>query len=91
MVDWERLDIEKLASEIRSEQPGPDAEKTIWAFEEAVRIAQLDPSLLQYVLVAVTCCLARATGVAPRDVFEDFFRRSVGSEEWHERYAPLLS
>ena len=27
----------------------------------------------------------------PRDVFEDFFRRSVGSEEWRERYVPLLS
>ena len=91
MVDWDELDIEKLASEIRSERPGPDAERTVWAFEEALRIARLDPDLLAYVLVAVTCCLARATGATPRDVFEDFFRRSVGSEEWRERYVPLLS
>ena len=62
VVDWDELDIGRLASQIRCERPGPDAEKTIWAFEEALRIARLDPELLHYVLVAVSCCLARANG-----------------------------
>lgn len=91
VVDWDELDIERLASEIRSEQPAPDAEKTIWAFEEVLRIARLDPELLDYVLVAVSCCIARAVGSTPRDVFEEYFRRSVGADEWRERYVPLLS
>jgi hypothetical protein len=91
VVDWDELDIERLADEVRAEQPGPDAEKTIWAFEEALRVARLDPGLLHYVLVAVSCCIARAEGSTPRDVFEAYFRRSVGADEWRERYVPLLS
>jgi hypothetical protein len=91
VVDWDAFELEPLASEIRSERPGPDAEKTVWAFEEALRIARLDPDLLQYLLVAVSCLLARAAGGTPRDVFEEYFRRSVSAEEWRERYLPLLS
>lgn len=91
VVDWDGLDIERLASEIRSAQPAADAEKTIWAFEEALRIARLDPELLHYLLVTVSCCIARAGDSTPRDVFEEYFRRSVGADEWRDRYVPLLS
>lgn len=91
MLDWDALDLEQLASEIRAERPGPDAERTIWAFEEALRVARVDPELLEYVLVAVSCCLAREAGSTPRDVLEEYFRRSVSTEEWHQTYVPLLS
>lgn len=91
MVNWDALDLERLASEIRSGRPGPDAERTVWAFEEARRVARLDPELLHYVLVAVSCCLARQLDSTPRDVFEDYFRRAVSADEWRERFVPFLS
>jgi hypothetical protein len=89
-VDWESFDFDALASVIRSTGRGPDAERTIWAFEEGLRVARLDPELLSYLLAALTCLVARLDDCTPRDVLEAFFRRSIPDEEWRGRYLPLF-
>jgi hypothetical protein len=89
-LDWDGFEISELAEELRANAGGPDAEKMIWAFEEAVRVARVDEELLSYLLAAVTCLLARLDDVTPRDVLEAFFRRSISDEDWRERYLPLL-
>jgi hypothetical protein len=89
-VDWDRFEISGLAREIRATGNPADAEKTIWAFEEAVRVARIDPELLSYQLAAIACLIARLEGGSPRDVLEAFFRRSVADEDWRERFLPLF-
>jgi hypothetical protein len=88
---WEDFDLELLAAKVRATTPAPDAEKTIWAFEEALRVARLDHGLLEYLLVATVCLLARGEGSTPRTVVETFFRRSVSDEEWRSGYAGLFA
>jgi hypothetical protein len=90
-VDWDAFTVERLASELRDERAGPDAERMIWAFEEAIRVARIDEELLDYLLVATCCLLARMDGSTPRDILETFFRRALTSEEWREHYLPLLT
>jgi hypothetical protein len=90
-VDWDTFDVGRLASELRDKRSGPDAEKMIWAFEEAVRVARIDDALLDYLLVATCCLLARTDGSSPRDILETFFRRSLTTEEWQQYYLPLLA
>jgi len=63
----------------------------IWAFEQALPVARLDPELLDYLLAAVVCLVARSTERTPRDVLEMFFRRSVDDREWRTRYRPLFA
>jgi hypothetical protein len=89
-VDWDRFELGSLAREIRADSKAADAEKMIWAFEEAVRVARIDPELLSYQLAAVTCLIARLEGGSPRDVLEAYFRRSIPDDEWRERFLPLL-
>src|SRR5688572_7398132 len=89
-VDWDRFDLDELAREIRATAKAADAEKTIWAFEEALRVARIDPELLSYQLAAVSCLIARRDGASPRDVFETFFRRSVADEHWRDRFLLLF-
>jgi hypothetical protein len=89
-VNWDSFDLEHLTGVLRHRPNDPDAEKTIWAFEEAVRIARIDDGLLGYQLAAITCLLARLEGSSPRDVLEMWFRRSVSDEEWRERLLPLF-
>jgi hypothetical protein len=89
-VDWDSFDLEALAGFIRSDGTGPDAERMIWAFGEALRVARLDPELLSYLLAALTCLLARVEDCSPRDVLEAFFRRSISDEEWRASYLPLF-
>ena len=91
VVDWDSFDLDALAVVVRSRGGGPDAERMIWAFEEALRVARLDPELLSYLLAALTCLLARADDCSPRDVLEAFFRRSIPDEEWRGRYLPLFA
>jgi hypothetical protein len=88
-IDWETLDLDRLKSELRESAGGADVEMTIWAFEEALRVARLDQHLLGY-LVASVCLLARAEASSPRAVLEAFFRRAVSDEEWREKYVRLL-
>ena len=89
-VDWDDFDLDVLARALRASRSGPDAERMIWAFEEALRVGRLDPELLSYLLAATTCLLARLDDCSPRDVLEAFFRRSIPDEEWRERYLPLF-
>jgi hypothetical protein len=90
-LDWDRLDLEALADELRATLPPADAEKMVWAFEQALAVARIDGDLLRYLLAAVASLLARAEESSPRDVFEAFFRRSVSDDEWRDRYARLLT
>jgi hypothetical protein len=89
-IDWDSFDVGPLAYELREKRSGADAEKMIWAFEEAVRVARIDDELLDYLLVATCCLLARMAGSSPRDILEIFFRRSLTTEEWRQYYLPLL-
>ena len=90
-VDWELLDLDRLADEVRSTRPADDAVKTTQAFEEALRLARLDPELLDYLIVAAVCLVARRDGSTPRTALETLFRRSVSDEEWRSSYLPLLA
>jgi hypothetical protein len=89
-VEWDTFDVDRLADAVRSHGRGPDAERMIWAFEEALRVARLDPELLSYLLAATTCLVARLEECSPRDVLEVYFRRSVSDDEWRQRYLPLF-
>ena len=89
--DWHELDLDSLARELRATLPGAEAEKMVWAFEQALSVARIDGDLLRYLLAAVASLLAGADDSSPRAVFEAFFRRSVSDEEWRERYAGLFA
>lgn len=90
-VDWDNLELEKLVRELRENVGGPDGEKMVWAFEQALSVARIDPGLLDYVLAAVVCLLAHSAGETPRAVLEAFFRRSISDREWCERYVELFA
>lgn len=90
-VDWDNLELEKLVRELRENVGGPDGEKMVWAFEQGLSVARIDPGLLDYVLAAVVCLLAHSTDETPRAVLEAFFRRSVSDREWRERYVELFA
>jgi hypothetical protein len=89
-VDWDGFTLERLASELRDDLSGPEAERMIFAFEEALRIARTNEELLPHLLAATTCLLAHVEGTTPRGVLETFFRRSVSDQVWRERYVPLF-
>ena len=89
-VDWDDFDFDLLIHELREGVGGPDGERMIWAFEQAVGVARIDPELLDYLLAAVTCLLARSTDRSPRAVLDAFSRRAVTDDDWHERYAELF-
>ena len=89
-IDWDTFEPTLLIDELRQHLGGPDGEKMVWAFEQAVRIARVDEGLLDYVLAAVVCLIARVNDCSPRTVLELFFRRSVPDQEWRDRYLPLF-
>ena len=89
-VDWHEFDLEGLARRLREDRDGPDAERTLWAFERVLEIARGDPELLHYVLTAAVCMVARADATTPRHVLETYFRRAPSDERWHEDLRPLL-
>jgi hypothetical protein len=88
--DWHEVNLDKLVAELRATLPPAEAEKMVWAFEQALAVARIDGDLLRYLLAAVASLLARAEGSSPRAVFEAFFRRSVSDDDWRGRYATLL-
>jgi hypothetical protein len=88
--DWDRFEMDRLAAELREDPGGPEAERMIWAFEEALRIARAGDDLLPHFLAAATCLLARAEETTPRTVLESFFRRSASDDSWRNRYLPLF-
>jgi hypothetical protein len=89
--DWDAFDLTPLAAMLRETAPRADAEKMIWAFERALPVARVDPELLDYLLAAVVCMVARGRECSPRDVLEAFFRRSVPDDVWRSRYLPLFA
>jgi hypothetical protein len=89
--DWHTLELDALADELRSTLPAAEAEKMVWAFEQALAVARIDGDLLRYLLAATASFIARADDCSPRMVFEAFFRRSVSDDEWHGRYAGLIA
>jgi hypothetical protein len=90
-VDWDSFDVEELTRELRGNLNGPDADKLIWAFEEAVELARVDDELLSYFVVASICLLARIDESSPRAVLETFFKQSVSDEDWRRTYLPLFA
>jgi hypothetical protein len=89
--NWSQLDLRALTGELRSTLPPAEAEKMVWAFEQALAAARIDGDLLRCLLAAAASLVARAEGSSPRAVFEAFFRRSVSDDEWRERYAGLIA
>jgi hypothetical protein len=90
-VDWHELDLEALAAELRATLPSAEAEKMLWAFEQAVGVARIEGDLLRYLLAATAALIARAEDSSPRMIFEAFFRRSVSDDEWRDRYERLIA
>jgi hypothetical protein len=90
-LDWHDLDLEALAAELRSTLPPAEAEKMIWAFDQAVGVARIEGDLLRYLLAATAALIARVEDSSPRTIFEAFFRRSVSDDEWRDRYAGLIA
>jgi hypothetical protein len=90
-VNWDELDASPLFASIREQRPAAEAERTVWAFERALEVARIDPELLDHLLVACVCLVARQQRTTPRTVLEHVFRRAVGDGEWRDRFAPLLS
>ena len=90
-MNWDEIDVSELFASIREQRPPPEAERTVWAFERALEVARIDPDLLEYLLVACVCLMAREQHTTPRTVLEHMFRRAVGDSEWRDRFAPLLS
>ena len=90
-MDWREVDTERLFEAIRARGPAPDAERAVWAFEQALAVARIDGELLCHLLVASVCLRAYEEGVSPRTILEQTFRRSVTDAEWVERFALLLA
>lgn len=89
-MDWDAFTLERVASELREELSAPEAERMVYAFESALRVARVDPELLPHLLAATACLLAHSEATTPRDVLETFFRRAVADPVWRERYEPLF-
>lgn len=90
-VDWDVFDPEPLFAQLRASTSAPDAEKLVWAFERALAVTHVDEGLLEYVLIAAVCLIARAEQCSPRTVLEKYFRRAVPDEEWRQIYLPLFT
>lgn len=90
-LNWHELDLEALAAELRSTLPPAEAEKMIWAFDQAVGVARIEGDLLRYLLAATAALIARVEDSSPRTIFEAFFRRSISDDEWRDRYAGLIA
>ena len=61
-VDWDNFDPESLFRELRDGLGGPDGEKMIWAFEQALAVARIDPDLLNHHLAAARAYWHTRTG-----------------------------
>ena len=88
-VDWHSVDLGELAARLE-EGSAPDAERTLWAFRRVLEIARGDRELLEYVLTAAICMVARSEDTTPRHILEAWFRRSPSDERWDAEIRPLL-
>ena len=89
-VDWHDLDLGELSERLRAESSAPDADRTIWAFEQVLTIARGDPELLEFVLAAAVCLVARSDETTPRHVLKTYLRRAPTDARWHDELRPLL-
>ena len=89
-MDWHSVDLGELARRLHDERSAADAERTLWAFERVLEIARGDAELLEYVLTAAICMVARSDDTTPRHVLETWFRRSPSDERWNGEIRPLL-
>jgi hypothetical protein len=89
-VDWHSVDPGALFSTMRDQASPADAERMVWAFEQVLAAARIDPGLLDHVAAAVLCGLAYRDRTTPRDVAERLFRRSIGNDRWNAEYANLI-
>jgi len=89
-MDWHELDPAALFSVVREDTGAADAESMIWALEQALAAARIDPALLDHLAAAAVCAVAYRDGGTPRLVAEQLFRRAVTDESWRGRYAQLL-
>lgn len=88
--DWDGFELDDVVDKLREELGGSEGASMIYAFEEALRVARIEPGLLSHLLAATVCLLARAESSTPRTVLEQFFRRAAPDEVWRERYLPLF-
>lgn len=89
-MEWNDVDPTAVFEAIRDRGPGPEAERTVWAFERALAVARVDAGLLWHLLAATVSLVAVEEGQTPRGILEQTFRRSIGDAEWQERFAPLF-
>jgi len=89
-MDWSDVDLEGLADELHESNSAADAERLVRAFEEVLRLLRVDRELLPSLLAATVSLSACVEESSPRTVLEQWFRRSVPDEIWHERYRPLF-
>jgi len=89
-LDWDEFTLERVVAELRDDLSAADAERMVYAFETALRVARVDPELLPHLLAATTCLLAHTENTTPRNVLETYFRRSIPDERWRQRYQPLF-
>ena len=89
-MDWHDVDPTDLFAVVREESGPADAERMVWAFDQALAAARVDPSLLDHLAAAAVCALAYRDGTTPRLVAEHLFRRAVTDESWRDRYSGLL-
>jgi hypothetical protein len=89
-VDWHAVDPAPLFETIREETTASDGESLVWAFEQGLKAARVDPMLLDHVATAALCLLAYRDRTTPRHVAEQLFRRSVADKRWNSRYSALI-
>lgn len=89
-MDWRAVDPGALFSSIRETAPPADAERMVWAWEQVLACARVDPILLDHLAAAAICSLAYRDDETPRAVIEHLFRRAIDDERWRADYAPLL-
>ena len=89
-MDCADVDLDGLVEELRASNPSAEAERLIRAFEEVLRLVRFDLELLPSLLAAAVSLSAYVEESSPRTVLEQWFRRSVPDEVWHERYRPLF-
>ena len=89
-MDWHELDATALFQTIREQAPPADAERMVWAFEQVLDVARVDPALLDHLAAAAVCTVGYRDGETPRGVSENLFRRAISDERWQSDYASLL-
>ena len=90
-MDWQELDLSPLFEAIRADTPAPDAERMVWALEQMLRGARIDPGLLDHLAVAaVSRAPPTETATHRGAVLERLFRRAVGDDRWNAEYAELI-